>query len=234
MFLKAYQTSPPLRYSPHTLLQSHTTPFHPNLSPPFTNAPPPSSLTTFHAMPSQKHTQCTNSPLLFHEYTFSRLYTFTAINQMKLPTIPHCSENNPRQPSFLSKPYTHLSPPKQSLTPHTPKDHPRGSISARPTPSTLHLLTGRFTHLTPQNKASPNTERPSTWLNKRPTPSTLHLLTGRFTPSYKPCSFKISPLPHILSHHSINLPRLHSDTPHPLTPFHTMPKAQHDKNTHNT
>ncbi len=107
---------------------------------------------------------------------------------MKSSPTPHCSVNNTRQPSFLPKPHTQFTTPKQSLTQHRETIH-AGSQQAR----------------------APL--QPST--------------SGQgFTPSYKPCSFKISPLPHILSHHSINLPRLHSDTPHPLTPFHTMIKAQ--------
>ncbi len=133
-------------------------------------------------------------------FTDPHFYAFTSLqnaaernlqtNQRIIPKIPpkdktstpHCSENNTRQPSFLSKPYTHL---------------------------------------TPQNKASPNTERPSTWLNKRPTPSTLHLLTGLHTllfsktplphPTSPPTSSHTIPsislgfilTPHILSHHSM-------------------------------
>ncbi len=74
---------------------------------------------------------------------------------MKSSPTPHCSVNNTRQPSFLPKPHTQFTTPKQSLTQHRETIH-AGSQQAR----------------------APL--QPST--------------SGQgFTPSYKPCSFKISP-----------------------------------------
>ncbi len=70
-----------------------------------------------HSIPCQKHTHCTNPPLLFHEYTFSRFYIFTERSQMKPPHRPaRCYENNTLQPSFLPNTPTHFRSPPSNET----------------------------------------------------------------------------------------------------------------------